>query len=760
MKWNKKKFAIKREQRQACSSLPSVNKLCKTAWAVTVGIILCGCLLFWPTSERACREGVAEAVTVSWYELGVPGGDTLYFNVLRTDSTLRGLSTECETAQREFRANAFFISYSGRLLTAADSVTRPKRLNRETLLPALQKESRLVSVRLAGFRRMLEEMEYYGRTHSVVDEGFHEVMAHNEWVKAQCGELARCKQALDRLLAVGGEDAYLREERMLRIHAGAGRGADEVSVACRRLAQRPGGPSVWQVAGGKLPDGCRRFRLNPFPYGWFHILSPYYTWWGHWGWPGAASRRQEAEASPVSIRMKDGCPEIPLIQGAEGAPVFGPWRNLNGMWVGDRFYPSAGLYALSLSHASWPECVWEDLKAWVSGWRTGLRFDFTGEKDVSETGPVYGTYTRRDTLFYGQLAGGFPEGEGVMRYPDGGVYRGSWHAGIRKGYGEYTDSLGRTYSGYWRGDSLRRGRLRAKEGTYEGLFNRRMEEHGEGEFTANDGGYYVGKWKDGRRDGFGFSVAPHEVVKCGVWAKGRFRGEQMLYHSERIYGIDISKYQHVHKRRVYGIDWRNLRITRLGHTADRNALGAVDYPVSFVYIKSTEGLTVFNPYYTRDVRAARRYGFPVGAYHFFSTRPAMRQADYFLKKSRLQKGDLPPMLDVELSDRRIAAMGGRDVLFREMLVWLKEIGRRSGTMPIIYVSQDFVNRYMPFAPEALKAYPVWVARYGEYKPYVHLLYWQLSPDGRVRGIQGDVDIDVFNGSEEQFKRYLRTQTVK
>ena len=80
-----------------------------------------------------------------------------------------------------------------------------------------------------------------------------------------------------------------------------------------------------------------------------------------------------------------------------------------------------------------------------------------------------------------------------------------------------------------------------------------MEEHGEGEFTANDGGYYVGKWKDGRRDGFGFSVAPHEVVKCGVWAKGRFRGEQMLYHSERIYGIDISKYQHVHKRRVYGM---------------------------------------------------------------------------------------------------------------------------------------------------------------------------------------------------------------
>ena len=401
------------------------------------------------------------------------------------------------------------------------------------------------------------------------------------------------------------------------------------------------------------------------------------------------------------------------------------------MWVGGRFYPAAGLYALSLSHASWPECVWEDLKAWVSGWRTGFRFDFTGEKDVSETCPVYGNYTYVGIRCSRTVGRCFPEGEGVMRYPDGGVYRGSWH-GIRKGYGEYTDSLGRTYSGYWRGDSLRRGRLRAKEGTYEGLFNRRMEEHGEGEFTANDGGYYVGKWKDGRRDGFGFSVAPHEVVKCGVWAKGRFRANKCCTIRNGYTASTFPNTSMCTSGGCNGIDWRNLRITRLGHTADRNALGAVDYPVSFVYIKSTEGLTVFNPYYTQDVRAARRYGFPVGAYHFFSTRPAMSQADYFLKKSHLQKGDLPPMLDVELSDRRIAAMGGRDVLFREMLVWLKEVGRRSGTTPIIYVSQDFVNRYMPVRAGRAESLSWYGWPVTGNTSHTCICSTGSSPDGRVR----------------------------
>ena len=166
------------------------------------------------------------------------------------------------------------------------------------------------------------------------------------------------------------------------------------------------------------------------------------------------------------------------------------------------------------------------------------------------------------------------------------------------------------------------------------------------------------------------------------------------------------------------------------------------------------------PYVIGAVREARRHGYPVGAYHFFSTRPAARQAAFFLKKARLRRGDLPPMLDMELDDRKIAAMGGRDALFRGMLVWLEAVERHCGTTPIIYVNQNFVNRHMPFAPERLKDYPVWVARYGEYKPYVHLLYWQLSPDGTVEGIRSRVDINVFNGSEESFKDYLRRECVK
>ena len=68
----------------------------------------------------------------------------------------------------------------------------------------------------------------------------------------------------------------------------------------------------------------------------------------------------------------------------------------------------------------------------------------------------------------------------------------------------------------------------------------------------------------------------------------------------------------------------------------------------------------------------------------------------------------------------------------------------------------FVNRYMQHADDIKQHYNVWIARYGEYKPDVKLVYWQLSADGRVSGIQGAVDINVFNGYKSQWEEFLNT----
>lgn len=85
---------------------------------------------------------------------------------------------------------------------------------------------------------------------------------------------------------------------------------------------------------------------------------------------------------------------------------------------------------------------------------------------------------------------------------------------------------------------------------------------------------------------------------------------------------------------------------------------------------------------------------------------------------------------------------------------MQTVKKATGKRPILYVSQQFVNKYLPLASDIKNDYPIWIARYGEYKPDVKLIFWQLSPDGRVKGIHGDVDINVFNGYKDKFNQFI------
>ena len=351
-----------------------------------------------------------------------------------------------------------------------------------------------------------------------------------------------------------------------------------------------------------------------------------------------------------------------------------------------------------------------------------------------------------------------------------------WPGLIREGKGVVTDRQGRIIIGLFHADTLVCGLRLDREGTYAGMFNAAMEATGHGSYRAAIVGnasrrsaaaapyidsYYEGHWNHDRRDGFGFSVSPTHL-KAGWWKAGNFRGERMQYTSERIYGIDISRYQHERGRRVWPIVWRSLRITHLGRRiSNQRVNGVVDYPVSFVYIKSTQGKDILNKYYAADYQSCHRAKIPVGAYHFFSTKSDGReQALHFLANTRIQSGDLPPMLDIEPSDEQIEKMGGAEKMFSEIRVWLNTVEAATATRPLLYVNQRFVNTWLDYAPDLKSGYQYWIARYGEYKPDIHLALWQLSADGRVRGIQGDVDLNVFNGYEGQWQEFLREATVK
>lgn len=388
----------------------------------------------------------------------------------------------------------------------------------------------------------------------------------------------------------------------------------------------------------------------------------------------------------------------------------------------------------------------------ASGFVSCGKLSHSGQAVVEKQGETY----------RGGFANGKRNGFGQLSRGDSIVYSGQWKNGLRNGKGIIRDSLGRTVTGLWRNDTLVSATIADSTGAvYSGEVNRSMEPNGRGNILTSKHEYYSGGWTNGRRDGFGFAVSPSRHLRVGEWKAGRFLGERLQYTPDRIYGIDISRFQHDIGRRHYPIHWDKVRIVHLGSLSRKNVSGRVDYPISFCYIKSTEGSSLRNRYYRSDYHAARRQGIHVGSYHFFSTRtPASAQANFFIRHSIFSKGDFPPVLDLEPTRDQITRMGGPYAMFRAVRTWLRLVERRTGVKPVLYVGQGFVNRYLPLAPDIKRDYNIWIARYGEYKPDVHLVFWQLCPDGRVRGITPKVDINVFNGYKDEFQQFMWTERIK
>ena len=70
-------------------------------------------------------------------------------------------------------------------------------------------------------------------------------------------------------------------------------------------------------------------------------------------------------------------------------------------------------------------------------------------------------------------------------------------------------------------------------------------------------------------------------------------------------------------------------------------------------MKATEGGDHNDTTFEANFANARNHGFIRGAYHFYiPSTDALKQADFFIRTVKLVSGDLPPVLDVEVTGRK------------------------------------------------------------------------------------------------------------
>ena len=205
----------------------------------------------------------------------------------------------------------------------------------------------------------------------------------------------------------------------------------------------------------------------------------------------------------------------------------------------------------------------------------------------------------------------------------------------------------------------------------------------------------------------------------------------------------------------------------------------------FAFIRASYGANVgrndIRQWFMNNWSEMRAAGIIRGAYHFFRpSEDAEKQAnEYIAAIGRLQQGDLPPVLDLE-SDRydptykadNTKVIGTHTVAsyLAEVAVWLTIVQDYFKMKPIIYTTKSFWKDATNESNNWIE-HPLWVASVNldKSRPVAPNFpgvwgdwdFWQYaidvpSNDNVVPGVNGLVDLNLFNGNEETLLRMARS----
>ncbi len=201
----------------------------------------------------------------------------------------------------------------------------------------------------------------------------------------------------------------------------------------------------------------------------------------------------------------------------------------------------------------------------------------------------------------------------------------------------------------------------------------------------------------------------------------------VLQNVESYPGVDVSAYQG-------DIDWKAVKASGIDFAMIR--LGYRGYE---------SGKLVEDAYAKKNLDAAAEAGLKVGAYFFSQALNTQEVEEEFAFMQEIlgeQYLSMPLVLDWEIptSTARSAKMDARTLT--DIQLYFCKLASDMGYQPMIYFNwHQSENLY--FLHE-LEAYPFWLALYQDRMTYPwDVEMWQYTSSGKVPGIPGPVDINVY-----------------
>lgn len=231
------------------------------------------------------------------------------------------------------------------------------------------------------------------------------------------------------------------------------------------------------------------------------------------------------------------------------------------------------------------------------------------------------------------------------------------------------------------------------------------------------------------------------LLLAGVAALVLLMGGYVAWHYLLPHSVNVDRYRYP----IAGIDVSK-------HNGEIDFDRVIDDDYQFVFIKASEGMTYRDDAFDRNYRAARNAGLKVGAYHFFrKNRTGQEQADNLLGAIGNKTLDLPLVIDLE-DDWGNGATTSRQTAMERVLEMI-DILKDKGYDVMIYTNLDGYDKYYK---GMLGDHALWLCSFTspDLLPDLPHVIQQFSHEGSVDGVDGDVDLNVFRGTEREWKRFL------
>lgn len=172
--------------------------------------------------------------------------------------------------------------------------------------------------------------------------------------------------------------------------------------------------------------------------------------------------------------------------------------------------------------------------------------------------------------------------------------------------------------------------------------------------------------------------------------------------------------------------------------------------IEFAWIKASEGVSFRDPNFSLNYQKAAHAGLKTGAYHFFRfDRDGVEQARNFVRAVAGRKLELGLAIDVEDTGNPDGIpKDSITARLRDMIDYLVLAGVR----PLLYSNRAGYEKYLY---DEFRDMPLWVCQFTDNSTSGDWLYWQYNHRGQVEGVHGEVDLDVFAGSRQEWESMLR-----